>query len=56
MRNIFLDKSSVKCDGEASHRPFYKKSILSISLDFLKCYEFVLIVFLNRDLLKYIRT
>ena len=33
MRNIFLKKSYTKCVGEASHRPFSKKSKLSISLD-----------------------
>ena len=25
MRNIFLEKSYIKCGGEASLRPFYKK-------------------------------
>ena len=33
MRNAFLGKSYTKCGGEASSRPFYKKSKLSISLD-----------------------
>ena len=33
MRNIFLEKSRTKCGGEASPRPFYKKSQLSISPD-----------------------
>ena len=33
MRNIFLEKSYTKCRGEASHRSFYGKSELSISLD-----------------------
>ena len=33
MRNIFLEKPDIKCGGEASTRPFYKKSKLSISLD-----------------------
>ena len=33
MKNIFLEKSCIKCDEEASPRPFYKKSKLSISLD-----------------------
>ena len=33
MRNIFLEKSYTKCGGEASPRPFYKKSKLIISLD-----------------------
>ena len=31
--NIFLEKSYTKRDGEASSRPFYKKTKLSISLD-----------------------
>ena len=26
MRNIFFEKSYTKCGGEASTRPFYKKS------------------------------
>ena len=33
MRNIFLEKSRTKFGGEASPRPFYKKSQLSISPD-----------------------
>ena len=33
VRNTFLEKSSTKCCVEASFRPFYKKSKLSISLD-----------------------
>ena len=33
MRNIFLEKSYPKCDGEASSRLFYEKSKLCISLD-----------------------
>ena len=32
-KNSFLEKSCTKCGGEASPRPFYKKSKLSISLD-----------------------
>ena len=28
MRNIFFEKSYTKCGGEASSRPFYKKSKL----------------------------
>ena len=31
--NTFLEKSPTKCCVEASFRPFYKKSKLSISLD-----------------------
>ena len=33
MRNIFLEKLFANCGGEASPRPFNKKSKLSISLD-----------------------
>ena len=33
MTNIFLEKSYKKDDGEASPKPFYKRSKLSISLD-----------------------
>ena len=32
MRNIFLEKSYTKCGGEASFRPFHKKSKLCISI------------------------
>ena len=33
IRNIFLEKSYTKCDGETILRPFTKKSEVSISLD-----------------------
>ena len=33
MKNIFLEKSYRKCDGETSPRPFSEKLKLSISLD-----------------------
>ena len=33
MRNVFLEKSYTKCDGETIPRPFSKKSKLSIFLD-----------------------
>ena len=33
MRNIFLEKSYTKCDGETSPRPFSGKLKLNISLD-----------------------
>ena len=33
MRNIFLEKSYKKDDGEASPRSFYKRTKLSITLD-----------------------
>ena len=33
MRNIFLEKSYTKCDGETSPRPFSEKLKLSISLN-----------------------
>ena len=32
-RNIFLEKSYIKCDGETIPRPFSKKSKLSICLN-----------------------
>ena len=34
MRNIFLEKSYIKCGRETIPRPFPKKSKLSISLDY----------------------
>ena len=33
IRNIFLEKSCTKYDGETSPRPFYENLKLSISLD-----------------------
>ena len=33
MRNIFLEKSDIKCGGETNPRPFSRKSKLSISPD-----------------------
>ena len=33
MRNIFIEKSYIKCGRETSPSPFSKKSKLSISLD-----------------------
>ena len=33
LRNIFLEKSYAKCGGETIHRSFFKKSIMSMSLD-----------------------
>ena len=33
MRNIFLENSYTKWDGETIPRPFFKKSKLSVSLD-----------------------
>ena len=33
MKNIFLEKSGTKCDGEGKSRPFSKKLKLSISLN-----------------------
>ena len=33
MKNIFLEKSYTKCDGETSPRPFSEKLKLSLSLD-----------------------
>ena len=33
MKSIFLEKLYTKCGGEASPRPFYRKSKFSTSLD-----------------------
>ena len=33
MRNIFLEKSCLKCGRKTIPRPFFKKSRLSVSLD-----------------------
>ena len=33
IRNIFLEKSYTKCDGQISPRPFSEKLKLSVSLD-----------------------
>ena len=33
IRNIFLEKSYTKCDGQTSPRPFSEKLKLSVSLD-----------------------
>ena len=33
MRNIFLEKSYTKCDGETSPRPFSEKLKMSVPLD-----------------------
>ena len=56
MRNIFLKKSSIKCDGDGRPRLFYKKSILRISLECLKCYKSALTVCPSEGLPKYIKT
>ena len=57
MRNIFLEKSYKKCSGEASPRPFYKKSKLSIYLyQQSEMLKFVFIVCPRHGLLKYIKT
>ena len=41
IRNIFFEKSCIKYGGEASLRPFYEKSKLSLSLDrrCRRCYK-----------------
>ena len=57
MRKIFLEKSYTRCGGEASPRPFYKKSKLNISLnersEMLKvCFSCMS----NGGLLKFIKT
>ena len=56
MRNIFLEKSYTKCGGEASPRPFYKKSKLSISLDQQSEIKFAFIVCPSRSLPTDIKT
>ena len=33
IKNIFLEKSSSKCGGVTSHRPFFKISKMNVSLD-----------------------
>ena len=33
LRNIFIEKSYIKCDRETIPRPFFEKLKLSISLD-----------------------
>ena len=33
LKKVFLEKSYTKCGGEASPRPFYNKSKLSMSVD-----------------------
>ena len=33
LKKVFLEKSYTKCGGEASPRPFYNKSKLSMSID-----------------------
>ena len=52
LRNIFLEESYIKCGGETTPRPFFKKSKLSISLD--QCAKafvitFVIIVYQVED-------
>ena len=57
MKSIFLQKSYAKRGGEASPRPFYKKSKLSMALDQQTemLTRLVLIIRLNRGLPKYIK-
>ena len=57
MRNILLEKSYIRCGGETSSGPFYKKSKLSISLNQQsEMLKFVFIVYPGWDLQKYIET
>ena len=57
MTNNFLERPYIKCCGEASPGPFYKKSKLSTSLDHQsEILKFVLIVRPSKDLLKYNKT
>ena len=52
IKKNLLERSWTKCGGEASPRPFYEKSKLSMSID----QQFVFIVCLSRGLPKYIMT
>ena len=42
MRNIFVEKSYIKCDGETVPRPFSKKPKLSIPLQSKVLYSLLL--------------
>ena len=55
MRNIFLEKSYTKCDGENSPRHFYENSKLNGSTVW-HVMQFVFIKFLRRGLPKYTKT
>ena len=52
IRNIFFEKLYAKCDGEATTRPFYKKSKLSVSLDQQFQMLFLLYVQVYQNILK----
>ena len=58
MRDIVLEKSYTKCDGETSPRPFFGKLKLSISLDQQSkiLYSLCFFLILNWRLSKYIET
>ena len=56
-RNIFTEKSYTKCVGEASPRPFHKRSKLSLSLDrqsemLLNLFSFYALVEVHKNILK----
>ena len=57
MKKIFLKKSCANWSGEASPRPFFKKSKLSISLDqqpemFINVFLFVCQIEVNQNMLE----
>ena len=54
MRNILIEKSYRKCDGDTISKPFSKKEILSISLDQQSKVLYSLFVMLSWGLSKYI--
>ena len=57
VRNIFLEKSYIKCGGNTSPRPFSKKSKLSIFLDQQsKAYTVCFYCMWSGGLLKFIET
>ena len=57
VRNIFLEKSYTKCDGETSPRPFSEKIKLSISSDQEPKVSYSLFYYMpSRRLSKYIET
>ena len=56
MINIFLEKSYTKFGGEASPRPFCKKSKLSIFLDHQSLFSFYVQVEVYQNILKLLLT
>ena len=57
IRNIFLEKSYIKCGGETIPRPFSKKSKLGISMDqWSKCLSILFWLYAKLNISKYIET